>query len=168
MKAVVFRRPGADPAGPSRRPGVTLLEVLVAIFITGIGLLALINLFSLAVLNMAQRVNDDRMGKIVLQTDALVAAADVLLPATGDFLAASLNQGSADPQAAGELRVGYEKLGDLAADLEARLKDIAPIVQDPVARKQLRIALDAIERIQAATAIMEELLTLLETGNVEP
>ena len=42
------------------RPGTTLLEVLTAIFIMGIGLLALLTLFPLGALSMAQALNHDR------------------------------------------------------------------------------------------------------------
>jgi hypothetical protein len=44
----------------SKRTGATLVEVLVAIFIMGIGLLALLALFPLGVLNMAQAIQSDR------------------------------------------------------------------------------------------------------------
>lgn len=43
-----------------RRSGITLLEVLSAIFITGIGLLSLLTLFPLGALKMAEAVRDDR------------------------------------------------------------------------------------------------------------
>src|SRR6516164_5473004 len=42
----------------SHRRGVTLIEVLVAIFIMGIGLLALLTLFPLGALSMARAVRD--------------------------------------------------------------------------------------------------------------
>ena len=45
-----------------RRPGITLVEVLVAIFIMAIGLLALLTLFPLGALRMAQALQDDRAG----------------------------------------------------------------------------------------------------------
>jgi hypothetical protein len=44
----------------SKRTGATLVEVLVAIFVMGIGLLALLALFPLGVLSMAQAIQDDR------------------------------------------------------------------------------------------------------------
>lgn len=43
-----------------RRTGMTLVEVLVAIFIMGIGLIALLTLFPIGVLRMAQAIRDDR------------------------------------------------------------------------------------------------------------
>src|SRR5262249_10251093 len=42
------------------RRGITLLEVLTAIFIMGIGLLAILTLFPLGALSMAQAVRDER------------------------------------------------------------------------------------------------------------
>lgn len=44
------------------RRGVTLIEVLTAIFIMAIGLMALLTLFPLGALSMAQAVKDDRTG----------------------------------------------------------------------------------------------------------
>src|SRR3954452_8343533 len=46
----------------TRRSGITLVEVLVAILITGVGLLSLLVLFPLGALEMAQAVKDDRTG----------------------------------------------------------------------------------------------------------
>lgn len=43
-----------------QRRATTLVEVLVAIFVMGIGLLSLLALFPLAALNMAQSIKDDR------------------------------------------------------------------------------------------------------------
>ena len=45
----------------TRRPGITLLEVLIAIFVMGIGMLALLTLFPLGALSMAQALRDDRL-----------------------------------------------------------------------------------------------------------
>jgi hypothetical protein len=45
-----------------RRPGISLIEVLVAIFVMAIGLMALLTLFPLGALNMAQAIKDDRTG----------------------------------------------------------------------------------------------------------
>lgn len=44
----------------ARRTGVTLVEVLVAIFVMGIGMIALLTLFPIGVLRMAQAINDER------------------------------------------------------------------------------------------------------------
>ena len=43
-----------------RRRGITLIEVLVAIFIMAIGLLAILTLFPLGALRMSEALQDDR------------------------------------------------------------------------------------------------------------
>src|SRR5437879_6957238 len=45
---------------PRMRTGATLTEVLVAIFVMAIGLLALLTLFPLGALSMAQAIKDNR------------------------------------------------------------------------------------------------------------
>src|SRR5260370_9952636 len=47
---------------PHPRSGAPLTEVLVAIFVMAIGLLALLTLFPLGALSMAQAIKDDRTG----------------------------------------------------------------------------------------------------------
>lgn len=54
----------------ARRSGVTLVEVLVSIFVMGIGLLALLVLFPLGALNMAQAIRSDRCGHIAQNATA--------------------------------------------------------------------------------------------------
>jgi hypothetical protein len=56
------------------RPGATLIEVLVAIFIMAIGLLTLLTLFPLGALNMAQAIQDDRAAVAAANAMALAAA----------------------------------------------------------------------------------------------
>lgn len=60
----------------TRRPGVTLTEVLVAIFITGIGLMSLIVLFPLGALNMAQAIKDQRSADASRIAESLARAFD--------------------------------------------------------------------------------------------
>jgi hypothetical protein len=48
----------------NRRPAVTLLEVLVSIFLMGIGLLSILALFPLGAIRMAQAIQDDRAGHL--------------------------------------------------------------------------------------------------------
>src|SRR5207245_5291547 len=52
--------PCSSPNSGGSRRAATLTEVLVAIFIVGIGLLALLSLFPLGALSMAQAIKDDR------------------------------------------------------------------------------------------------------------
>jgi competence protein ComGC len=81
----------------SRRPGVTLVEVLVSMFIMAIGMLSLLTLFLLGAINMAKALKDDRCASTAamaeqvaimwdIRHDALVlqaiAASNATLPAT--------------------------------------------------------------------------------------
>jgi hypothetical protein len=74
-----------------RRPGISLLEVLSAIFITGIGLLSLLTLFPLGALKMAESLQDDRAAQaaasgqsianaVVMRLDASAQSAMLNLP----------------------------------------------------------------------------------------
>jgi type II secretory pathway pseudopilin PulG len=61
-------------SGP--RAGITLVEVLAAIFIMGVGLLALLTLFPLGALSMARAVRDDRAAAAAANGAALATALD--------------------------------------------------------------------------------------------
>lgn len=50
----------------TRRPGVTLIEVLVAIFVMGIGLICLLTLFPLAAMSMASAFKDERAAQAAI------------------------------------------------------------------------------------------------------
>jgi hypothetical protein len=56
------------------RAGITLIETLVAIFIMAIGLLALLTLFPLGALNMAQAIRDQRLNEAAEQANAIADA----------------------------------------------------------------------------------------------
>ncbi len=56
------------------RPGITLVEVLVAIFIMAIGLLAILVLFPLGALNMARALKDDRCATLAANADSMASA----------------------------------------------------------------------------------------------
>jgi prepilin-type N-terminal cleavage/methylation domain-containing protein len=58
----------------NHRSGVTLVEVLVAIFVLGLGLLAILALFPLAALNMSQAIKDDRTGNAAANADSIGVA----------------------------------------------------------------------------------------------
>src|SRR4051794_38453099 len=65
------------------RAGVTLVEVLVTIFIMGIGMLALLVLFPLGALNMAQALKDDRCGHAAATAESIAVAQDIRIAAGG-------------------------------------------------------------------------------------
>ena len=61
----------------NRRPGVSLLEVLTAIFIMGVGMLALLTLFPLGALSMARAIKDDRAAVIAANAAAVANSFDL-------------------------------------------------------------------------------------------
>jgi hypothetical protein len=61
----------------ARRQGTTLIEVLVAIFVMGIGLIALLTLFPLGALRMAQAIQDDRCATAVVNASAIATMKDI-------------------------------------------------------------------------------------------
>ncbi|HYH65830.1 MAG TPA: prepilin-type N-terminal cleavage/methylation domain-containing protein [Urbifossiella sp.] len=73
----------------SRRPGLSLTEVLVALFIMGIGCIAILTLFPLGALNMAQAFRDDRCTQSAYQADAYLRAYVQTARDTGRLNAAS-------------------------------------------------------------------------------
>src|SRR5262249_58569190 len=54
-----------------KRTGATLVEVLVAIFVMGIGLIAVLALFPLGVIRMAQAIQDDHTGNVAFNAEAI-------------------------------------------------------------------------------------------------
>jgi hypothetical protein len=148
-----------------QRAGITLIEVLFAIFITGIGLLALLVLFPLGVMDLARAIQDDRADKLANDAAVLTDDGRALLERTEDFISDSLANGSADPQEAAALRMAYEDFDDQAADLQAGLKELKPLAQTPRVRKQLSLSLSQIKAIRAGAKTMVQLLELLEDSN---
>src|SRR5262245_33847030 len=67
----MLRRPG------TRRPGFSLLEVLTAIFIMGIGMLALLTLFPIGALSMARGVRDDRAATMAANAASIATMFDL-------------------------------------------------------------------------------------------
>jgi hypothetical protein len=59
------------------RPAVTLLEVLVTIFVMGIGLLALLVLFPLGAFNIAEALKDDRAANAGKNAEAMAIVKDI-------------------------------------------------------------------------------------------
>ena len=60
-----------------RRSGATLIEVLVAIFIMGIGLMALLTLFPLGALRMAKAIQDDRCSQAAVTAGNIASLGSV-------------------------------------------------------------------------------------------
>jgi type II secretory pathway pseudopilin PulG len=60
-----------------QRTGATLIEVLVAIFVMGIGLIALLALFPIGALSMAQAIRDDRCAHAAQNATALANSSNL-------------------------------------------------------------------------------------------
>jgi prepilin-type N-terminal cleavage/methylation domain-containing protein len=65
------------PVPRRSRPGLTLMEVLVAIFIMAIGMLALLTLFPLGALRMEQAIRDDKCAQAGMQAIELAKILDL-------------------------------------------------------------------------------------------
>src|SRR5438477_10666450 len=63
-----------------RRTGVTLIEVLVAIFVTALGLLALLALFPLGAVNMAHAIKDTRTAHAAAEASGNIKVWRILQP----------------------------------------------------------------------------------------
>jgi prepilin-type N-terminal cleavage/methylation domain-containing protein len=86
------------------RSGLTLVEVLVAIFVMGIGMLAILVLFPLGALNMARALKDDRCGTIAWNADSLAIASNLRTdPTLAPLLGPRSGAGGDPPPPAGFL-----------------------------------------------------------------
>jgi hypothetical protein len=148
--------------GSCRRAGITLLEVLAAIFVMGVGLLALLALFPLGALSMAQAIKDDRAASVAADAETFSTAGEELVSRTGQFVVVSLVNGSADPKAATGLRKEYEALAVESADLEARIRELRPLAKTPKAKRLVEQTLAQIKAIKTSLDKLAELLQILE------
>jgi cell division protein FtsB len=141
-----------------------LLEVLTAIFISGVGLLALLVLFPLGALSMAQAIKDDRADKIASNAVTFSQDGIDLLSRTGDFVWESMTNGKADSATASALRKESEALSERAAELEAQLKALRANQSDPKNQRRIDALLAQIRAIQFYLDRLAKLLQLLEDG----
>lgn len=89
----------------TRRPAVTLIEVLVAIFIMGLGLMALLTLFPIGVLSMAMAIQEERCAEcaVIAHTNAIArdTGSDTLVvkdqAATGGIDPSTVNDAYVNP-----------------------------------------------------------------------
>jgi hypothetical protein len=137
------------------------LEVLTAILITGVGLLALLALFPLGALDMARNIKDDRAAAVAAEAAALGDAGEALLARTWDYVAASLSNGSADPKVAATLEAEAEALAVKAAQIEAQLRQLRPLAPNPPVVRQLDRLLRQIRTIKSELDRLAELFRLL-------
>ena len=148
----------------TRSAGVTLVEVLVAIFITGVGMLALLTLFPLGALDMARAIKDDRTAAVAKRAQAFSQSGEELLSETAEFVAASLSTMSVDPKIAAHLREEYEDLAAEAADMEIQLHRLESVFPRPQVQRYVAPLLAQIRVIRMRIDKMISLLWLLKNG----
>jgi hypothetical protein len=144
--------------------GITLVEVLVAIFAQGVGLLALLTLFPLGALEMAQAVKDDRTAAVAANAEALSEVGEDLLSRTTQFVIDSLSNGAVDPQVVAQLQQEYEDLAGQAADLEAQLQELQSLFPRAQIQRHLARLLAQIRSIKLRLDTLVRLLALVETN----
>ena len=152
------------PYTAMRQAGITLVEVLVAIFVMGVGLLALLQLFPVGALEMARAIKDDRTAAVAAEASALSRAGEDLLARTTDFVEDSLSKGSADPEIVAQLLLGYDDLAVQAADLEADLGELEAFFPRNQIQPHVGPLLAQIRQIQARIDVIMRLLWLLKDG----
>jgi prepilin-type N-terminal cleavage/methylation domain-containing protein len=145
-----------------KRRGVTLLEVLAAIFIMGVGLLALLTLFPLGALSMAQAIKDDRAASVAADAETFSATGKELISRTQQFVVVTLQNGSPDPKAAATLRKETEELAGEAAGLESRIRELRPLAKTPKAKRLVEQCLTQVRTIKGSLQQLAELLQILE------
>ena len=154
-------RAGGRAAGPVGQAGVTLLEVLVAIFVMGIGLLALLTLFPLGALEMAEAIKDDRTGSAASNAAMLSDVAKDLLSRTGEFAIESLSKGAVDPQAMAQLLEEYEDLALRVDRMEVELEELQALFPRPLVQRHVAPLLAQLRAIKHRIGALVRLLSLV-------
>lgn len=142
--------------------GVTLTEVLLAIFVMGIGLLALLTLFPLGALTMAQAIRDDRAGAIAGQATVLSAHAEDLVSRTREFVQESLLKGSVDLDVMARLQEDYEQLALDASFIEIQLEDLQSSFPPPQIERYTAPLLAEIRAIQNRISHIRRMFSLVD------
>jgi prepilin-type N-terminal cleavage/methylation domain-containing protein len=150
-------------AGPVGQSGITLIEVLVAIFVMGIGLLALLTLFPLGALEMAQAIKDERTGVVAANAVALSEAGKDLVSRTFDFVIASLSNGSADLQVVAQLSEAYDDLAVQAGHLEVELEELQSLFPPPIVQRHVTPLLAQVRSIKQRAGTLVKLLSLVRS-----
>jgi prepilin-type N-terminal cleavage/methylation domain-containing protein len=153
---------GRRPVRLRSEAGVTLIEVLAAIMVMAIGLLALLTLFPLGVLSMARAIRDDRTAALAAHALDVSERGESLLRETMEFVQISMAKRSADPDEADRLRDEYEQLAKEFAELEIALADLQYVVPRPAVQRYIEPLLLQVRAIQRYIATAVQLLSLVE------
>lgn len=148
--------------------GVTLVEVLAALFVMGIGLLTLLTLFPLGALTMAQAIKDSRAGAIADQATILSQAGEDLVLRTREFAQESLVKGSIDLDVASRLDEEYEQLALEAADIEIQLEELQSSLPPHLIERYTGPLLAEIRAIQRRIRPIRRMFSLIDRTDVNP
>jgi hypothetical protein len=148
--------------------GITLVEVLAAIFVMGIGLLALLTLFPLAALTMAQAVKDDRAGAIAAEATVFSQRGEDLVLKTQEFAQQSLLKGAVDLDLAARLEQEYEQLALDASYIEAQIEELQVSLPPRQIRRYTTPLLAQNRAIQRSLWRHRRLLSRLAQANGTP
>jgi prepilin-type N-terminal cleavage/methylation domain-containing protein len=148
--------------------GVTLIEVLTAIFVMGIGLMALVTLFPLGALTMAQAIKDDRAAAIADQATAFSQAAENLVSKTQEFARESLLKGSVDVDEAARLDQEYEQLALDASYIEMQLEELQSSLPPPRIERYTAPLLAQIRAIERRLRHIRRMFSLIDLINPGP
>jgi hypothetical protein len=142
--------------------GVTLVEVLVAIFVTGVGLLSMLALFPLGALEMARAIKSDRTALVAAHAVDLGDTGQELVSHTIAFAQISLASGSADRDEATKLRERYEQLAHESVQMELELVNLQYELPNLPVRTFTSPLVTQIRSIEQRLARMIQLLAMLE------
>jgi hypothetical protein len=162
MQLPLPHRVRSRPGQCTSELGTALIEVLVAIFVMGVGLLALLTLFPLGALEMAQAIKDDRTATVAANAAALGVAGEELVGRTATFVRDSLAAGSADPDAAVRLRRDYEAFALHAEDLEQQLLALQDVFAPEVIQRYVGPLVAEVREIRRRTYPVTVILSLVE------
>ena len=152
---------------PVRLPadaGVTLVEVLVAIMITGVGLLAMLSLFPLGALEMARAVKDDRTAEVAAQAQKLSATGEALIGRTLTFVQVSMATSTIDRAEAARLHDDYEQLARESVEMEIALVTLQATLPRAQIQRFVDPLLMQIRSIEWRLAQIAQLLSLLDSS----
>jgi Tfp pilus assembly protein PilV len=157
--------PHVRPTPTDAERGVTLLEVLVAIFVNGVGLLALLTLFPLGALEMAAAIKDDRAGVIAAEAARFSQAGEKVVLDTVDFAHESWLTGAVDPQRARALADELDQLTAQALAIELQIDDLESALPSPQVQ---RYTAPLETEIRAIARRIRRIVRLIDLGLGQP
>lgn len=156
-------------SGPRPIAGVTLIEVLIALFIAAIGLLSLLTLFPAGLQNMGQAIQDNRSSDIQASATQLAASVEQTVTELSEFLLTGLQGGGIDsgaiPPLLDALCAEEEEAIRLIDEVDGQIRqsndaeERASLFED---RAAIRFVERLLRRAKRRLQLIERLLSLLD------